>query len=179
MQTGLSKDPAQIRRRLRRAAGNPAKLDRDYKMLAEHPDTHHKPLEDWDYEELARGRPRSKDGRFGGGTPSWVTLKVQQEAKERLRTKAYGDLARYAGSAVKVLVNLMRDTDVENRIRLDAAKYLLDQVIGKAKVFAQLEGKLDVQAFLAEALVMPDGSPAHPVIDLDDGEWSEDDDEPK
>lgn len=160
----MSNKPEQIRKRLRRAV-KVEKLERDYAMLAAHPDTHHKPLDEWDYEELARGRPRNSDGSFGGRVPAWITVKVQMEAKERLRKRAYGDLASHTNTAVKVLVDLMTDTDVDRRTRLDAAKYLLDQVLGKAKVFAELEGKLDVQAFVAEALVLDDGSPAHPVIE--------------
>jgi len=62
-------------------------------MLAEVSDRWAKPIEEWDWQELARGRPRCADGTFKGVAPQWVTLAVRNEAKRRLLARANAEIA--------------------------------------------------------------------------------------
>ncbi|WP_281901171.1 hypothetical protein [Phytohabitans aurantiacus] len=164
----LSRKPKQIRNRLRRGRN----LERDLQMYAE--ETGFKPVEEWDYVELARGRPRDKDGGFRGSAPKWITPKVVAEAKKRLQDKAFGSLMQAAGVASKTLIELMKDPDTDARTRADIAKFIYEQLNGKAAVKVDVEAKIGPADFLAGALVLDDGSPAHPIIN---GEFTAEDDE--
>lgn len=175
----LKQEPKNARARLRRGH---AKASTDMALLA----NYRKPIEEWDIEELAHGRPRNDHGDFRGRPPVWITSIVMAEAKRRLRTMATDELAANVGDAIKVVTDLMnsddRDDDgrliVDARTRLDAAKFVVDHVLGKAKVRVDVDTGENLKQMLASALVMPDGKggyiPAHPIIE---GEVLEDDDD--
>lgn len=165
----LSRKPKQIRNRLRRGRN----IDRDYRELVNAEG--YKPLEEWDWAELAHGRPRNKNGKFSGKAPSWITPLVQAEARKRLQTKAFASVMSYAGVAAKVLVDLMRDPETDTRTRADIAKFIYEQLNGKATVAVDIQAKDSVRETLASALILDDGSPAHPVID---GQFHDEDEEP-
>jgi hypothetical protein len=177
----LSMTPEAIRNRMRRAG---KKTDRELRNLAEI----HKPLDEWDIEELAHGRPRDKNGTFVGRRPTWITTTVLAEAKRRLNTKAYEMLAGHIGDAVQVIHDLMVSTAVDEfgkpivdaRTRLNAAQYIVDQVVGRPKVRVDVETNDATSKMLAGALKMTneDGElvDAHPVIDITEDEWTDDDD---
>lgn len=141
-----------------------------------------KPVAEWDMEELARGRPRGPNGKFQGPRPTWITPVILREASDRLRQLTKDELATYAGDAVRVMGELMKSTDVDEdgkpivsaKTRLDAAKYVLDQIIGKPTLPVEHSGNVTLQHLMGSILVNPDGREAHPVID---GEVVEDDDE--
>src|SRR5262245_63124610 len=68
--TGRSKSTSrkQMRARARRKRKKAGESE-EFKRL-------YKPIEQWDPEELARGRPRSRDGNFTGRPPRWITRAV-------------------------------------------------------------------------------------------------------
>lgn len=169
----LSNDPLNIRKRLRRQA---VPLERDLKMLADS----RKPMSEWDTEELARGRPRASDGSFRGDTPKWITPLIMDEAKRRLRTNSLETLTSKVIDAIEVVYKIMMCEDrdgegrpiVDARTRLQAATFIIEHTIGKAKVPVELNGSADgYRQFLAGALKMVDTNgqlvDAHPVIDGD------------
>jgi hypothetical protein len=129
--------------------------------------SHRKPIEEWDTEELARGRPRDRNGKFSGAPPKWITPALVIEAKRRLQLQAFGDLSVAVGDAVKavhkIITSSARDDEgrplVSTRDRLDAAKFVIEMVLGKAKQRVDLEAGDNLKAMLAGALVMPDGRP--------------------
>lgn len=183
----LSRKPSQIRRRLRRTTGNTpekrARLERDLAIMQE-ADPRYKPIEEWDWEELARGRPRDKEGKFRGAAPSWLDNKLREEAKRRLKERVHDALNVYARQALRVLQRTMIDESVDIKIRLDTAKFVIEHVIGKATVKQEI--KAEGIGFIARALVMEDPEdpghmiPAHPTAargQVIDGEWSEEDDD--
>jgi hypothetical protein len=181
----LSRNPTQIRRRLRRRH---SKFAADLDMYLE--DVYQKPIEEWDLQELARGRPRSKDGTFKGRTPAWLSPAVTKEAKRRLLEHTFGELAGHVDQAVKAIGDLITSDEVDDngkplvdaRTRLEAAKFVIENLIGKPKAIIEVEAGEAVRQFLAGALVLDDGSPAHPVIDGQfevDDEEVEDDDPPE
>jgi hypothetical protein len=183
--TGLSVTPQQIRARMRRRGVN---MSRDVDLYVEH--VYRKPLAEWDLEELARGRPRNKHGTFSGACPQWVTPVVMREAKRRLAQNTFGELAIHLPLAIQVIVNLMKSKALDERGRplvdaatkFKAAAFLVEHVMGKPKASVEIEGADVVKSFLANALVLDDGDPAHPVVDgqfyeSPDDEEEDDDDE--
>ncbi len=160
-----STKPLKIRERQRKAVNQ---LNHDIELM------YKKPVKDWDFEELRRGRPRGDDGTFPRGSrPDWITDVVLSEIQQRLQMMTRGQLARYARDALKVFVDVMRDDRVDDNGRpltssstkLDAAKYVMDQIIGKSTTKVELSGSVELQNILARVMVNPDGEDAHPVIE--------------
>lgn len=170
----LSRDPKQIRNRLRRAGRT---LERDMEML------YNKPMDEWDLEELARGRPRNKSGNFMGRVPGWCTPAIQREAKRRLMDVTYGSLAKYAQHAVKVIYDLMMSEEVDEkgrplvdaRTRLACAQFIVENIVGKPKAVIEVEAADMTRQLLASAIVLDDGKPQGHLQILE-GEVVEDDD---
>lgn len=160
----LSKKPENIRRRIR---GREKVVAEDIEML------YGKPVEEWDLEELARGRPRHPSGGFRGPRPKWITATVLAEAQRRLKERAFEDLAANVDDAVKVMADLMKNNDtnefgdfmVPAKVKLDAATFIVEQVVGKAKAQIELGANDNLKNILAAVMVNPDGQPSHQVIE--------------
>lgn len=179
----LSKDPYNIRKRLRYSGKN---VKRDAEMLA----SVRKPIGEWDLEELAMGRPRAIDGTFKGAVPRWITPVVVAEAKRRLKSGLINQMSVYATDALAVVYKIMMSTDkdedgrplVSTRERMDAAKFIIEHTIGKPRQAMELEASGSMtHHMLARALKVEDEEgnlvDAHPVIDLTSEEWSDDEDD--
>lgn len=176
---GLSTDPGQIRRRIRRK-GN--KLHKEIELLAE---VQGKPLDEWDDEELARGRTRDKNGGWSGRPPMWITPKIRQEALKRFEQGTLEKMRGKYNTAIEVIETIMTSTEVDYetgkpvvspQTRLDAAKFVVNQVVGTPKARVEVDAGDNLSSILASALVNPDGKPSLPggVID---GEVVDDDEE--
>lgn len=160
-----STKPAAVSNRLRRANQKFAEAKADVELL------YKKPIEEWDFEELQRGKPRGANGKFSGGRPKWLTPVIMAEAQARLRTVTQEQLGMYAGSAIDVMNELMTSSRVP-MVRFQAAKYVLDQVIGLPTQRMEVKGEVEFHSMLADVIVNPDGE-MDEVIDLDDSEWEE------
>lgn len=144
-----------------------ADLERDVNLL------YGKTVDEWDFEELCRGRPRASDGKFHGAPPGSIGDLVRGQIYKRLQVITRNEMAKFTGDAINVIISIMKDTDLDDSgkyltpssVRLDAARYLLDQLIGKATAKVEVSGALDLQHILAAIMVNPDGRDAHPVID--------------
>lgn len=181
----LVNTPKQIRNRLRRKG---KKFEAELDLYQD--EVYGKRIEEWDLEELSRGRPRDALGGFRGPAPKWITPLVVKEAKRRLLDHTLGSLAGHVELAVKTIGNLLASDEVDDfgrpvvdaRTKLAAAQFVIENVIGKPKAILEIDGTDTVKQFLASALVLDDGTPAHPVIQgevvEDDEEDEEDDDEP-
>jgi hypothetical protein len=180
----LSQKPSQIRNRLRRSQG---RVQKDVDLYFEVRGG--RPIEEWDLEELSRGRPRAKDGTFKGRTPAWITPTVVKEAKRRLLDHTIGQMAGHVDLAVNTIKKLLTDNSLDDngrpmvdaRTKLAAAQYVIDHIAGKPKIIAEIDASDTVRQFLASALVVDDdGTPAHPVIDgqfYEEESTDDDDDE--
>jgi hypothetical protein len=172
----LSKNPAQVRNRIRRRAHD---LDRDVAIL------YKKPIEEWDLEELARGKPRNKKGNFSGRPPVWITPLIVKEAKRRLMDETFGDLAGYAKLALDVLQKLMKSEEVDAngrplvdaKTKLTASIFVLEHILGKPKAVIELEDPKENQRMaLAAAIVLDDGQPQGHLTKVIEGDFTEEDD---
>jgi hypothetical protein len=162
--------PQAIRRRIHDAKTRlPKELEKVKEDLAMF---YQKPVEEWDFDELQRGRPRLPSGKFSKVRQDWVTPIMRLEAQRRLEQCTHEELGRYAGSAIEVMVDLMQNARVEI-VRYNAAKYVLDQVMGMPTARVHVEANVQFQDMLADVIVNHDGTSSDDVIDLDESEWEE------
>lgn len=153
----LSRKPKEIRDRLRRGR-DPA---RDLAMLQD-VSGYHKPLSEWDLEELGRGYPRDSNGSFTGRrTPSWLVGPLQEERMRRLKTATHDALMTHAAAAMRVIGELIADPKTPASVRADIGKFIYEQQHGKAtsKVDVGLSAKDQTMQVLASAIVLDDGLP--------------------
>lgn len=173
-----STNPKAIRKRIRKGT---ASLEGEIELLYRD----RKPISEWDYEELARGRPRGKNGQFNGPAPRWITPAIRDEATRRLRAKGLADLGSHLGDAIKVTAEIMNDDSVDldgkpvvpPNVRLSAAQFIQDHVLGRATAKVEVDLGEKTRSMLAGAIVLPDGSPAiidGEVVDDEDEEGDED-----
>lgn len=177
--TKLSTDPKQIRRRVRRSEG---KIQADVDLYLQV--KYQKPIEEWDLEELARGRPRDKNGKFQGAAPKWITATVQKEARRRLLEHAFGTMAAHADLAITTIANLIKSDEVDDkgkplvdgRTKLQACIFILEHIMGKPKAVVELTDTNEAKSALAAAIILDDGKPQDEPIVLE-GEFTDDDEE--
>jgi hypothetical protein len=149
------------KRRLRHNANtSEERANRDLKILEE--TGRMKPVAEWDYEELQLGKPRTKGEGFDGPAPKWITGQVREEIRRRLAQGVRADMAQHAQPAVAVMVELAKNKNEDSRVRADAAKFIIDHLAGKATVSLEVDSTDRLHQFLAGALVLPGGQPAHP-----------------
>lgn len=143
----------QIRRRVRRRG----------KMTKAEFDVLYKPIEEWDVEELARGRPRDKNGGWKGRPPSWITRQMHENILGQFSKVLKGKMNVRAITALKVMTTAMENDDVDPRgrpivpwsVRLDAAKFLLEHVVGKPTVHVEADVNHKIVAMLASVSASP------------------------
>jgi len=148
-----SANPKQIRARARRLNG---KVDEYLELLG-------KPIEEWDDEELARGRPRNKNGTFQGSSPKWVTNAVREEAQKRFGTMVKSEMNHLTTGALEMLKTLMEDDsrdargrpNVSANVRVDVAKFLLEHIVGKPTQRQESDISVKLQGILGMAIVQP------------------------
>lgn len=172
--------PRSARRRVRKAV---AKMDEmEETLLEDIAIAYQKPLEEWDWEELSRCRPRAPDGTFRGNKPKWITPAIAAEAKRRMRELTEEELMTHAIDAIGVLSTVMHDDREDDfgkpitpaSVKVDAAKYILNHVIGTPKARVEVNTDNPIADLMADVLVNPDGNPSHIVIE---GEVVEDEDD--
>lgn len=164
----VSARPAAARRRLRQKADQlEQEILRDIEVVYE------KPVSEWDWEELSKGRPREPDGSFASGAkPSWITPAITAEVQRRMRSYTEQELMTHAMSAIKTLAKLMTNEDeddfgkpiVSPAVKLQAATYIINQTIGSPKSRAETTEDNPLENFLAGVLVNPDGEPSHHMV---------------
>lgn len=176
----LSKRPAQIRNRLRRKHKT---FQQDLEIYQKV--TGWKPVEEWDLEELARGRPRNPNtGRFHGKPPSWLTTDIIVEAKKRLMDEAFGSLSSHLHAAIETVKKLMLSEEVDDNgkpivdaaTKLKAAMFIIENIIGKPKAVVEIAAVDLTKQILAKAILLDDGQPQDEQIILE-GEFEEVDDD--
>lgn len=145
-----------------------------------------KPVSEWDFEELQAGRTRGRDGIISttGSTPEWITPAIMAEAQKRLKLMTRDKLGHYAGAAIAVMAKLMQNSR-SDLVKFQAAKYVLDQIVGMPTQRVDVNEGPGVAEFMADFLVELDGR-KHKVIegevlsnvfDEDDDEYDDEDEE--
>lgn len=151
--------PKQIRARARRAA---TKKRRALMSEAEF-EALYKPIDEWDLEELARGRPRNVDGDFRGRKPSWITREVHERAMEQFQLAIKTEMSASSISALDTLRYILENEETDERgkplvpaaAKLQASTFLLEHVVGKPKQQVQQDISVKLQGILGAVMVNP------------------------
>ena len=167
---GLLLTPERVNDRARRRAKK-AKLMTDEEFDYISP----KPVEDWDLEELARGRPRNVLGTFAGRAPSHISRAVHEAAMDRFKSLVRTEMNIHTVGALEVINHVITDMDVDDKGRpvvapstkLEAAKWLVEHVLGKPTQRVENDISVKLQGILGTVMVNPDSAgvggyaPAH------------------
>jgi len=145
---------ARARRRMKRAD---IMSDQELEYL------YKKPMDEWDMEELAHGRPRNTRGTFTGPKPKWINATVHEEAMERYTAAIKSDMNATTVDALTVLKGMINNEEVDDKgkpmvpasTKLDAAKFLIEHVIGKPKQRIESDVSIKLQGILGQVMVNP------------------------
>lgn len=180
-----STHPKAIRARLRRQA----KTMREDVLIT-------KPIEEWDLEELAKGRPKDRDGFFRGRPPTVMPRQLHEEIVNRFAEIVKTEMRGHTVAAMKVLGEIIdsdeRDENgkpiVSANVKLDATKFLIEHIIGKPKQRVETDISVKLQGMLAQVMVAPQ-NPNELVSRgtqfqvtqgyIEAAAWEDDDDEPR
>lgn len=146
-----------------------ARARRHQKISEAELDKLYKPVEEWDEEELARGRPRASDGTFRGQSPSWITRQLHEEAMARFKGIVEGKMRERTVDAMKTVHWILSNEDVDEKgkpiipasTKLDAAKFLIEHAVGKPTQRQEVDISVRLQALLATATTSAFNDGAH------------------
>lgn len=122
-----------------------------------------KPVDEWDNEELARGRVRDKNGGFGGKKPQWITREIHEAAMERFQHVIKTEMNFQGTKAIEALSYILDNYEVDNRgkplisasTKADAAKFFLEHIVGKPKQRVETDISVKLQGILGAVMVNP------------------------
>lgn len=147
----------------------------------------YKPLDEWDDEELARGRPRAKDGSFKGAPPKYIDRALHEQIVRKFEQVVRAEMNNHTVGALKVLDMILTDVEVDEKgkplvnasTKLEAAKFLIEHVIGKPKQRVETDISVKLQGLLGTVMVNPNNQTGG--FELAQGyveaqSWEEDDD---
>jgi len=154
--------PKQIRARARRKA-NTRKGRRGEIMTTQEFEALYKPVEEWDLEELARGRPRDVDGGFKGRKPKWITREVHERAMEQFQMAIKTEMSASTITALDTLRYILENENEDERgkplvpasVKYQASAFLLEHVVGKPKQHITQDISVKLQGILAGVMVNP------------------------
>lgn len=171
--------PKQIRARARRAQKKGGMAYADELSLL------HKPIEEWDNEELARGRPRASDGTFKGKAPEWIHRAIHEQAVDKFKELVKQDLSVHTLTAITTVKWILECDDLDEKdkpvvpasTKLDAAKFLIEQLLGKPKQEVKADISVKLQGILAAATVTGDAPLGIGMGYTDAPSWEDDEEE--
>lgn len=166
---GMLLTPKQIRARARRKmkrgarSRQPALTQQEFEAL-------YKPIEEWDLEELARGRPRDSRGGFGSRAPSWIDRSVHEKAMEKFQLVIKSEMSAMNVDALKTMEWILSSerTDDKGRpvvpasVKAQMAQFLIEHTIGKPKQHVQQDISVRLQSVLGAVMANPNQALAPP-----------------
>lgn len=163
--------PKQIRARARRRAAKTSKQARNQPIMSEVEfEALYKPIEEWDIEELAHGRPRDHNGAFSGLKPKWVTREVHERAMEAFQMAIRTGMNRLTPDALSTLQWVIENDERDERgkpivpasAKNQAAMFLVEHVVGKPKQRVEQDISVKLQGILGSVMVNPNQALAPP-----------------
>lgn len=145
----------------------------------------YKPVDQWDDEELARGRPRAADGTFRGATPEWVNRAVHEEALKRFTEVSRGEQQATVPLALSTIRTILTNEDLDDRgkpvvpwgVKADVAKWSIEHLLGKPTQRHEMDISVKLQGILATVMVQADEQGALlPAMDVESWDADEDPD---
>ena len=133
------------------------------KIEKEELDVLHRPVEEWDLEELARGRPRNSIGTFAGSAPAFVTRLVHEAAMSRFKELIKADMNSSTITALGVIETILTSREVDGRgkaivppsTKLDASKFLIEHILGKPTQRVETDISVKLQGILGTVMINP------------------------
>ena len=159
--------PRQIRARARRKIASGERLT-DAEFLA----LYDKPVEEWDLEELSRGRPKDKNGKFTGRAPSkYAQAEIRERVDTLFKQKVRGSMNETTVKALSLLSSLIENDDIDHKgkplvaasTKLDAAKFLVEHLLGKPTQRTETDISVKLSGMLASVMVSPEMSLPDPL----------------
>lgn len=125
----------------------------------------YKPIEEWDDEELAKGRPRNLAGDFRGAAPKWVSAQVHEEAVRRFKDISAGEVRGLVPLALDTLRLILEDKELDDRGRYrvpvstqaEVSKWCVEHLLGKPTQRVEADISVRLKSVLAMAVTNPDG----------------------
>lgn len=162
--------PKQIRARARRKAEKARRNSAITPMTELEFETLYKPIEEWDLEELARGRPKNIDGNFRGKKPNWITREVHERAMELFVETTKSELGGLVPSALATLQYVLQSDEQDDKGRpivpaaakLQATHLVIEHVLGKPKQRLEQDISVKLQGILGAVMVNPNDALAPP-----------------
>jgi hypothetical protein len=163
--------PKQIRARARRKASKTSKRAQRQGIMSEQEfEALYKPIEDWDLEELARGRPRGVDGTFRGRKPGWITREVHEKAMEMFIETTKASMGALTPTALDSIRYVLENEEVDERgkpivpasAKNQASMFILEHVVGKPKQQVTQDISVKLQGILGAVMVNPNDALAPP-----------------
>lgn len=143
-------------------------------------------IDEWDMEELARGRPRAKDGSFKGRTPGFIDRALHEQIVKRFEDIIKSDMNANAVGALKVLAKILDDEEIDEKgkprtpagVKLEASKFLIEHVIGKPKQRQEVDISVKLQSILGSSMVNPSANGGFELTQgyVEAEAWEEEDD---
>ena len=148
----------QIRARARRKAKRMERItDEEFEAM------YHKPIEEWDLEELAHGRTRNSKGKFSGAAPKWINREVHERAMDRFKSVIKSQMNGLTPDAITAVDWILSNDEVDEKgkpvipaaTKLDAAKWLIEHTVGKPTQRVESDVSIKLQAILGVAMANP------------------------
>ena len=122
-----------------------------------------KPVDQWDIEELAKGRPKDKNGNFSGRAPGFIPRAVHEQVLQRFEQVVKSEMQAHTVEALKLINKVLTDDKTDSKgkpvvsanTKLDAAKFLIEHVIGKPKQRTETDISVKLQGILGVAMATP------------------------
>lgn len=111
-------------------------------------------IEDLDDEELARGMPRDKGGKFRGRPPLAIPRELHDRMVAELLKRGNALFREEFISAVKVFAEIAKDTEEDANVRLKAAQYVIERIAGKVPDKVEVRATDPWQQIIDDILVL-------------------------
>lgn len=132
-------------------------------------------VEDMDDEELLHMRFKNKNGQFQGRPPAAVPRELAVAAQRELLKRGQKRFETSFLEAINLMGDLLKMDDVDDRVRLDAAKYIVERVAGKTPDKVEVSGDAPWQVILQKIIVPQEGAQREAAAAVIPGEVLNDD----
>lgn len=110
-----------------------------------------------DDEELARGYPRDKNGKFSGRPPTMVPRAMQDEMMKRLLGRGSEVFKEAYIDSMKTFATIAADPNADPNVRLKAAQYVIERLTGKTPEVIHVAAEDPVETLFKSILADPGG----------------------
>lgn len=115
-------------------------------------------VEDLDDDELARGQLKDKNGQFKGRPPKMIPQELVQAMRREWLGRAESKLREaLMDHGLGTLVELAKNKNVDESVRLRAAQTIIDRTMGKVPDKIELRAEDPVEALFRSILADPRG----------------------